>query len=124
MEQLVLAIPALYGDHHTTAVRGILAGIGVSDMIVSPAFHQVFVRFDPAKTDRQAIESALAAQGYVAGAPEPTYPVSFADRSSRHTATASGTGGALAFAERTQVVEGRPLWPCPGFDPRTPRPVA
>lgn len=123
MEKLVLTIPTLYGDHHTVAVRRILDGIaGVSDPFVSAAFRQVAFKFDPAKTSVAAIEKALAAQGYEPGVDDLAYPIqsTFAEEATRHTASISGTGTSLAFAEVTQVVQGRPLWPCPGFDPRTP----
>lgn len=125
MEKLVLTIPSLYADHHTTAVRQILLSVpGVSDVNVSSAFHQVALSLDPAKTSAEAITRSLADLGYTTGDGEPVYPVSMADRSTRHTATIAGTGTALAFAERTMVSEGRAMWPCPGFDPRTPHPVA
>jgi copper chaperone CopZ len=123
MDKLVLSIPTLYGDHHTVAVRRILGDLpGISDVFVSPANHQVWLTHDAGKTSRQTIEKALADQGYVAGEGELAYPVQsvFAEEATRHTATISGTGTSLAFAEVTQVVQGRPLWPCPGFDPRTP----
>jgi hypothetical protein len=124
MEKLVLTIPTLYGDHHTVAVRRILDGIaGVSDPLVSAAYRQVALTFDPGKTSAAAIEKALAAQGYATGVEaDLAFPVQsiLAEEGTRHTATLAGTGSSLAFAEVTQVVQGRPLWPCPGFDPRTP----
>ncbi len=125
MEKLILTIPSLYADHHTTAVRRILQSIpGVADVAVSSAFHQVTMTLDPAKASAEAVTRSLADQGYTTGEGEPVYPVSMADRSTRHTATIAGTGTALAFAERTMVSEGRAMWPCPGFDPRTPHSVA
>jgi copper chaperone CopZ len=123
MDKLVLTIPTLYGDHHTVAVRRILEGLpGVTNLLVSAAYRQVSLTYDASKTSRPAIEKALADQGYVPGEGELSYPVQtvFAEEATRHTATVSGTGTSLAFAEVTQVVQGRPLWPCPGFDPRTP----
>jgi hypothetical protein len=124
MEKLVLTIPTLYGDHHTAAVRRLLAERpGVSDLMVSAAYRQVSLRFDAGKTTRQAIEKVLADQGYISGeGAELAYPIqsTFAEEATRHTATVAGTGTSLAFSEVTQVVQGRPLWPCPGFDPRTP----
>lgn len=123
MDKLVLIIPTLYGDHHTMAVRRVLGELpGVSDLLVSAASHQVSLTHDAGKTSRQAIEKALADQGYAPGEGDLAYPIqtTFAEEATRHTATISGTGTSLAFAEVTQVVQGRPLWPCPGFDPRTP----
>lgn len=125
MDKLVLTIPSLYADHHTTAVRKILQAIpGVSDVTVSSAFHQVSMSLDTGKTSAEAVTRSLAEQGYTTGEDEPAYPISMADRSTRHTATIAGTGTALAFAERTMVSEGRAMWPCPGFDPRTPHSVS
>lgn len=123
MEKLVLTIPTLYGDHHTVAVRKLLDAVpGVRDVYVSAASHQVSLQFDPAKASTSVIEKVLADQGYAPGGGELAYPVqsTFAEEATRHTASISGTGTSLAFAEVTQVVQGRPLWPCPGFDPRTP----
>ena len=125
MERLELHLPALYGDHHTTAVRGILSGLGgVEIVLVSPALHKVVVRHDPKQIRAQAIEKALAEQGYESGIPEPTYAAGLEERSTRQTDWAAGTGAALAFSEQTLVRDGRPLWPCPGFDVRSPKPVA
>jgi copper chaperone CopZ len=123
MDKLVLTIPTLYGDHHTMAVRRILGELpGVTNLFVSAASHQVSLTHDAGKASRQAIEKALADQGYAPGEGDLTYPVQavFPEDATRHTSTISGTGTSLAFAEVTQVVQGRPLWPCPGFDPRTP----
>lgn len=127
MKKLVLAIPTLYGDHHTVAVRGILAALpGISDLYVSSAQRMVSLRYDPQKTDPEAIEKALAEHGYEVGGPEPTYVASLAsefEKSARYTSFISGTGDTLTFAEHTQVHAGRPLWPCPGFDVRSRHPV-
>jgi copper chaperone CopZ len=123
MDNLVLTIPTLYGDHHTLAVRRILGEIpGVTNVLVSAATRQASLAFDPGKSSRPAIEKALADQGYAPGEADLAYPIqtTFAEEATRHTASIAGTGSALAFAETTQVVQGRPLWPCPGFDPRTP----
>jgi copper chaperone CopZ len=124
-ESLVLTIPTLYGDHHTSAVRAILGGIeGVEVARVSSAFHEVTLAFDPAKISAEAVSRALAGEGYDPGGAELSYAASIAVRSSRHTNLAIGAGGALAFAEQTLVQGGRPLWPCPGFDVRSPHKVA
>jgi len=127
MKKLVLPIPLLYGDHHTLAVRSILSALpGISDLYVSSAQHLVSLSYDPEKVDPQAIEKALAEHGYEVGGPEPTFVPSLAsefERSSRYSSLVTGSGDALAFAEQTQVRDGRPLWPCPGFDVRSPRPV-
>ncbi len=124
MEKLVLTIPTVYGDHHTLAVRALLQKVdGVAHVFVAPSRHLVALEFDPKKVKREAIEKALADQGYEQGVPEPVYAPSYSDRSTRHSSTYSGVGPQLSFAETTLVRAARPLWPCPGFDPRT-RPVA
>jgi copper chaperone CopZ len=124
MEKLLLTIPTLYGDHHTTAVRSLLGRIpGVADVFVSAASHQVTFAFDSTKATRPTIEKALADAGYEPGTLDAAFPVGFAEKIERQSAAYAGTGSALAFAEQTQVVQGRPLWPCPGFDPRTPHAV-
>lgn len=124
MPSLTLKIPTLYGDHHTLAVREILEKLeGIEDLLVRPSRHQITLKFDPAKVKPAQIEQALAAQGYEQGVPEPVYTPSYVERSTRHSATYAGVGLQLSFAETTLVRDARPLWPCPGFDPRT-RPVA
>ena len=124
MERLLLTIPTLYGDHHTLAVRAILEKLdGISNLIVSPSRHQISLQLDPKVVTRQTIEQALAAQGYEPGVPEPVFAPGLAERATRHSATYAGVGTQLTFAETTLVRDARPLWPCPGFDPRT-RPVA
>jgi hypothetical protein len=58
MEKLLLSIPTLFGDHHTTAVRAILSALGgVSDIYVSSDAKQVGLSFDPSWFGR-AIETA------------------------------------------------------------------
>jgi hypothetical protein len=123
MEKLVMTIPTLYGDHHTTAVRRLLEPLpGVSNLLVSAAFRQVSLAHDAGKLSAEAIVKVLTDQGYAPGEGELAIPIqsTFAEEATRHTASIAGTGSSLAFAEVTQVVQGRPLWPCPGFDPRTP----
>lgn len=118
MEDLILTVPALYGDHHTLDVRSILGGIkGVSLTYVSPAAHQIALRYEATETSPQVIEQALAQRGYLAGAPETAYPISPAERATRHSAAYSGTGEALAFSESAPHFVNRPLWPCPGLEP-------
>jgi hypothetical protein len=124
-ETLVLTIPTLYGDHHTSAVRKLLEAIeGVEVLRVSSGFHQVMLSHDPAKASSESLAKALAEQGYEPGSAEPAYAASLAERSTRHTNLPFGSGGSLAFAEQTLVQGGRPLWPCPGFDVRSPHKVA
>ena len=118
MEPLTLIVPAVYGDHHIASVKHVLEDLpGVSAIRVSPASHAVQLEFDPARLSASAIEAALASAGYSTGDPERAWPAA-GPAAPRHTAT---LGGTLAFAHEPPAWEGRPLWPCPGFD-RTPIP--
>jgi copper chaperone CopZ len=121
MEKLVLTIPTLYGDHHTTAIKDILAGIdGVQDSYVSAAFQQVSVTFDPKKVESETIKQSLADQGYSEGDVQGGFATEAKERATRHTASYPGTGDTLAFATNAASFEGRPLWPCPGLSITTP----
>jgi len=122
MEKLVLTIPTLYGDHHTTEVRKTLEGMkGIDDLYVSSAFSQISLSYDPKVVKPDKIRNALAEKGYG----EDVEPVLVAEAlpvgesTTRHTSAYTGTGDTLAFAETAPGWEGRPLWPCPGFEPTT-----
>jgi copper chaperone CopZ len=117
MEKLVLNIPTLYADHHTTAVKNLLEGIeGIQETFVSSAFKQVSIGFDPKKISPEEIERTLAAAGYSQEDEESAFAASIADKVTRHTAAYAGVGDSLSFAEAVSPYEGRPLWPCPGLD--------
>jgi len=116
MERLTLILPALYGDHHVAPVRRALERLeGISDITISPAAHEVSLRFDPARQSQSSVEQALAGAGYVPGDPERAF-ASSGPAAPRHTATTAGT---MAFAHEPPAWEGRPLWPCPGFERTT-----
>jgi hypothetical protein len=113
METLQLTIPALYGDHHTAAIRSILEKMeGVENSFVSSAFHQVVIQYNAEKLTDEAIKDALAKEGYVEGTLEVVFPTGPAERSTRHSAAVAETH---TFVEQRLPWEGRPLWPCPGF---------
>lgn len=124
MESLQLDVPAMYGDHHVTAVRGLLLEIaGVHAVYASSSFHFVDVRFDPEKTSPDAISDKLAAAGYLDPIPIPTEtdtPASEVENGQkayfRHTAAYAQTGQTVTFAQELPST-GRPLWPCPGIKP-------
>ncbi len=117
MEKLVLNIPTLYADHHTSAVKQLLEAIeGVEETFVSSAYKQVSIGYDSKKISPEELERALAAAGYSQEDEETAYASSIAEKITRHTAAYSGTGDSLAFAEAVSPYEGRPLWPCPGLD--------
>lgn len=117
MENLVLNIPTLYADHHTTAVKGLLDGIdGIGETYISSAYNQVSISYDAKKITPEDIERTLTGAGYSQEEDQSAYATSIADKVTRHTAAYSGTGDSLAFAEAVSPYENRPLWPCPGLD--------
>jgi copper chaperone CopZ len=120
MAKLVLTIPTLYGDHHTTAVKELLEGLGdVKDIYVSSAFKQVSVTYDKKKLSPEQIETLLAEAGYSTEEFESAYPTSIKEREMRHSTAVTGVGDSLSFAQNVPY-EGRALWPCPGFNIQTP----
>lgn len=65
MERIQVEIPRLYGDHHATAVRQVLAQVpGIQQVWTSPARRQVKVDFDPEQVDAETIAHRLARAGY------------------------------------------------------------
>jgi copper chaperone CopZ len=65
MEQLDLAVPAMWADHHVLAVRAVLGDQpGVSVEAASALHGSLSVNYDPAQTDAGKIAGALAAAGY------------------------------------------------------------
>ena len=117
MSELLLTIPALFGDHHTTAVHNVLGQVeGVESAYVTSAFRQVVVKFDPQKTKEEAIKQALAKEGYEEGEIEDVFPETSDEGSTRHTAAVTDI---LSFAEEAPSWQGRPLWPCPGLEYKT-----
>jgi len=119
MQRVILSIPALFGDHHTTAIRQILARLeGVQDIQVSAATHQAVLQYYPDVVTQEEIENALTSNGYKLGDDEPAYPMPVAEIATRHSAVTIGAGDAMGFSELVPTPQGRPLWPCPGFDYR------
>lgn len=117
MTELVLTIPALFGDHHTTAVHDILGQVeGVESAYVTSAFRQAVIKFDAQKTDDDTIKQALAKAGYVEGEVEDAGPQASNEVRTRHSAAVTEI---QSFAEHAPSWEGRPLWPCPGLDFKT-----
>ena len=67
-QHITLQLPTMYGDHHTSKVRQILAALpGVKNVIASSAQQKVKVTFDSAQITAKAIASALAANGFPPG---------------------------------------------------------
>jgi copper chaperone CopZ len=74
MEQLTIAIPKMWGDHHVLAVREALGGLaGVGEIEASAARSLVRLSFDPAVVGQEQIVQALRDAGY-----DPSETVEFA----------------------------------------------
>ena len=117
MSELLLTIPALFGDHHTTAVHEILGQVeGVESAYVTSAFRQAVIKFDPQKTEEDTIKQALAKAGYGEGEIEDISPEPSKEVSTRHSAAVTEV---MSFAENAPSWEGRALWPCPGLEYKT-----
>ena len=117
MSELLLTIPALFGDHHTTAVHEILGQVeGIESAYVTSAFRQVAIKYDPQKIEEDAIKKALAEAGYGEGEIEDLSPEPSTEVSTRHSAAVTEI---ISFAENAPSWEGRPLWPCPGLEFKT-----
>lgn len=127
MSQLDLTLPAMYADHHVTAVRRILLQLpGVEDVVASSSLRRVLVTFDSATTNVDTIHAALEDAGYTG---DPAIPIEadvFQPNDTmkpfaRHTAVYAHTQPVISFAQ-TITTAGRALWPCPGIGVlKTPR---
>jgi len=122
MEKVTLNVPGMYGDHHVLAVRDILGKLpGVEDVYASSAFKQVVVKFDPAKVEPSAFESALSAEGYMDDQqwPEITDKIKGQKHGGSQFVVASGIAESVRFsAPPVNFGAGGPR-PCPGFEFRT-----
>ncbi len=115
MANLVLTIPALYGDHHSIAVKEILENLdGITKFYVSAAFYQVEAEYDPKIITEEKIKDALQSEGYEEGdVAEVFHSSPVYEQSTRHTESVTKI---LSFAQNAPSWEGRPLWHCPGFE--------
>ncbi len=117
MAELQLTIPALFGDHHTVAVKEILDKLdGIESTFVTSAYRQVVIKFDPGKINEETIKETLAHEGYQEGVLEEVFAESLSEDSTRHTAAVTEV---LSFTNQPPSWEGRPLWPCPGLEYKT-----
>ncbi|MBZ0274628.1 MAG: heavy-metal-associated domain-containing protein [Anaerolineae bacterium] len=124
MDNLIINLPRMYGDHHVTQVRQILLALpGVTDVYASSSFQVVEVRYDPAVLDAAAINATLDAAGYLqdmkmpAETGNPAYGSGQPDTFFRHTSAYTQTRSTISFTQHIPY-EGRPLWPCPGMTPQ------
>lgn len=122
MQTSTFNTPALFGDHHVTAVRRILLSLpGVKEVYASSAFQVVEVAYDEAEINDLEIAVKLDEAGYLGEWTVPIEPgsgVRLGDKEQkpyfRHTMVHETTKKTLSFAQRVNY-SGRPLWPCPGM---------
>lgn len=129
MEQLTLELPAMFGDHHVVEVRRLLFALpGVAEVYASSAFRAVEITFDPAQVDSETIKKTLDQAGYLGELPIPVESgIAVGAKSAngkktyyRHTAVYENTRSVVGFSQQVSY-SGRPLWPCPGMGPLTPK---
>lgn len=117
MPRLLLELPSMYGDHHVTEVRALLARLpGVTEVVASSAWQRVELTFDPAQCGTEAIQSALQERGY---GPDRDHLPPVSSRTSQLTDFAVGPSAIEEFVEHV------PAWnsgsgPCPGFEVLNP----
>lgn len=71
MEELILAVPGMWADHHVLAVRDLLReDDGVTSTTASAREGAVRVEYDASRTDPQRITALLTEGGYACGEPE------------------------------------------------------
>lgn len=123
MEKVSVQVPALYGDHHVTAVRAMLLGMpGVRDVYASSSFQIVEVDYDEEHISLEDIVSALDQAGYLGEQelPQETGRSMVHEKRSeaffRHTVAHANTGRVISFMQQVPAA-GRALWPCPGIGP-------
>ena len=71
MEELTLAVPGMWADHHVLAVRDLLReDDAVASTAASALERAVRIEYDASRTDPQRLTALLAAGGYACGEPE------------------------------------------------------
>ena len=104
-------VPKLYADHHTLAVRQVLAGLpGVQDVWVSAAAREVQITFDPDVTVADGIVAGDAGPAMTAWASRDAVPVVHGGFGRtlqlRHASVPRGGDGADLVAPRARRVAG------------------
>ena len=93
MEELILAVPGLWADHHVISVREVLKqDAGITSIVASARDTAVRVAYDPASTNPEQIAARLSEGGYPSGEREqaatpPTDKPAWATSGVRATAT-------------------------------------
>jgi excisionase family DNA binding protein len=123
MENVVINVPTMYGDHHVLEVRRILLALsGVETVNASSCFQTVEVVYDPTRLSQDEIKTRLEAAGYLGELPVPTETgVAVTQQARRngetffrHTTAYAQAKAVISFAQEVSCA-GRPLWPCPGL---------
>ena len=71
MEELILAVPGMWADHHVLVVRDLLRrNDAVASTTASSLERTVRIEYDEARTDPQRITDLLTKGGYACGEPE------------------------------------------------------
>ena len=71
MEEVTIAVPGLWADHHVVTVLGLLRNEpGVASVTASALAKNVHLSYDPAATGPQQIAARLNENGYATGAAE------------------------------------------------------
>jgi len=71
MEELTLAVPGMWADHHVLAVRDVLREDDAVAFTAASALERtVRIEYDASRTDAQRIKDSLAESGYPCGEPE------------------------------------------------------
>lgn len=69
MEKAVFAIPSLWADHHTLAVRDVLCSLdGVEDVLASALHRRATVIYDSTMITPELMAESLDSAGYPVGA--------------------------------------------------------
>jgi hypothetical protein len=94
MEELTLAVPGMWADHHVITVRELLRTAGISSIVASARDTSVRLAYDPSQTSPEQIAALLQEGGYPAGEAEepaasPTNKPAWATSGVRVTATNS-----------------------------------
>ncbi len=94
MEELTLAVPGMWADHHVITVRELLRDAGISSIVASARDASVRLTYDPSLTSPAQIAALLKDGGYPAGEAEkpaasPTNKPAWATAGVRVTATNS-----------------------------------
>jgi copper chaperone CopZ len=65
MKVAVIAVPAMYADHHVLRLREALLGVkGITEVIASAARRTVAVHFDETVISDEGVREAVASAGY------------------------------------------------------------